>query len=94
MKMPITIDLKDSKVFRDVFMEGTLEGELKGKLKGKLEGVLKGVEGMLEIKYGHKGLELMDKVSNIDNVDELDEFMGLIKKSNSLATLRAYLKRR
>ncbi|KJU86030.1 hypothetical protein MBAV_001774 [Candidatus Magnetobacterium bavaricum] len=94
MKMPITIDIEDSEVFRDVFMEGELKGELKGRLKGKLEGVLKGVEGMLEIKYGPKGLELMEKVSNIDSIDTLDEFMGLIKKSKSITELRAYLKQR
>ncbi|KJU86031.1 hypothetical protein MBAV_001775 [Candidatus Magnetobacterium bavaricum] len=82
MKMPTGFDIEDREVFSDVFM------------KGKLEGELKGTEGMLEIRYGPKGLELMDTVRIIDKIDTLDKFMGLIKKSNSVAKLRAYLKRR
>ncbi|MBF0342721.1 MAG: hypothetical protein HQL06_00675 [Nitrospirae bacterium] len=48
--MPITIDIEDSKVFKDVFTKGKREG----------------IEGMLEIKYGTEGLRLMDMVRSID----------------------------
>ncbi|MBV6341714.1 hypothetical protein [Candidatus Magnetobacterium casense] len=83
MNMPITIDIEDSEIFRDVFMKGNLEGELKGELKG--------IEGMLDIKYGYEGLGLMDMVRTIGTIDKLDAFSKLIRKSTSIAELRAYL---
>ncbi len=74
LNMPITIDLDEYEIFKDVFvkgelkgrmegilegrMEGILEGRLEGRQEGRLEGELKGIEGMLEIKYGPEGLEL------------------------------------
>ncbi|MBF0537038.1 MAG: hypothetical protein HQL03_02165 [Nitrospirae bacterium] len=97
--MPITIDLDEYEVFKDVFTKGELkgrqEGELKGRqegeLKGRLEGELKGIRGMLEIKYGPEGLELMDMLMTIDKIDKLDEFSALIKRSTSVVELRLYL---
>ncbi|MBF0590821.1 MAG: Rpn family recombination-promoting nuclease/putative transposase [Nitrospirae bacterium] len=95
LNMPITIDLDEYEVFRDVFMKGEQkgrqEGRQEGELKGRLEGELKGIEGMLEIKYGPEGLELMDVVRTIDKIDKLDEFSALIKRSTSVAQLRLYL---
>ncbi|MBF0538741.1 MAG: hypothetical protein HQL03_10875 [Nitrospirae bacterium] len=96
LNMPITIDLDEYEVFKDVF----IKGELKGRQEGRLEGEMKGIEGMLEIKYGPEGLELMDMVRAIDKVNKsnslltvagLDEFITLIKKSTSVAELRLYL---
>ncbi|WP_156033070.1 hypothetical protein [Candidatus Magnetobacterium casense] len=81
--MPITIDLDEYEFFKDIFTKGELKGELKGKLEG--------IEGMLEIKYGPEGLELMDMLRGIDKVDKLDEFRALIKRSTSVAQLRLYL---
>ncbi|KJU85598.1 hypothetical protein MBAV_002208, partial [Candidatus Magnetobacterium bavaricum] len=89
--------------FKDIFtkgelkgrQEGILEGELKGRqegiLEGELKGKLEGIEGMLEIKYGPEGLELMDMLRGIDKVDKLDEFSALIRRSTSVAQLRLYL---
>ncbi|WP_040334900.1 hypothetical protein [Candidatus Magnetobacterium casense] len=83
LNMPITIDLDEYEFFKDIFT--------KGELKGRQEGELKGIEGMLEIKYGPEGLELMDMLRGIDKVDKLDEFRALIKRSTSVAQLRLYL---
>ncbi|WP_052566812.1 hypothetical protein [Candidatus Magnetobacterium casense] len=107
LNMPITIDLDEYEFFKDIFTKGELkgrqegelkgrqEGELKGRqegeLKGELKGKLEGIEGMLEIKYGPEGLELMDMLRGIDKVDRLDEFRALIKRSTSVAQLRLYL---
>ncbi|WP_040335062.1 hypothetical protein [Candidatus Magnetobacterium casense] len=87
LNMPITIDLDEYEFFKDIFTKG----ELKGRQEGKLEGKLEGIEGMLEIKYGPEGLELMDMLRGIDKVDRLDEFRALIKRSTSVAQLRLYL---
>ncbi|MBF0338528.1 MAG: hypothetical protein HQL05_11930 [Nitrospirae bacterium] len=87
LNMPITIDLDEYEVFKDVFVKG----ELKGRMEGRVEGELKGIEGMLEIKYGPEGLELMDMVRAIDDIDRLDKFRERIKQSNSVAQLRLYL---
>ncbi|MBF0344889.1 MAG: hypothetical protein HQL06_11740 [Nitrospirae bacterium] len=84
MNMPITIDIEDSKVFKDVFIKGKREGKLEGKLEGMLE-------GMLDLKYGSEGLELMKMVKNIDKTDILEEFKELIKRSTSVIELQAYL---
>ncbi|MES0335454.1 MAG: hypothetical protein SFH39_03720 [Candidatus Magnetobacterium sp. LHC-1] len=95
LNMPITIDLDEYEIFKDVFVKGELkgrmEGELKGKLEGKLEGRLEGIEDMLEIKYGPEGLELMDMVRGLDKIDRLNEFRDRIKQSGSVAQLRLYL---
>ncbi|MBF0338887.1 MAG: hypothetical protein HQL05_13785 [Nitrospirae bacterium] len=107
LNMPITIDLDEYEIFKDVFvkgelkgrmegilegrMEGILEGRLEGRQEGRLEGALKGIEGMLEIKYGPEGLELMEMVRGIDKIDRLDEFREHIKQSASVAQLRLYL---
>ncbi|MBF0539506.1 MAG: hypothetical protein HQL03_14770 [Nitrospirae bacterium] len=89
--MPITIDLDEYEVFKDVFTKGELKGRQEGRQEGRLEGELKGIEWMLEIKYGSEGLDLMDMVRPIDKVDKLDEFSELIKKSTSVVELRSYL---
>ncbi len=103
LNMPITIDLDEYEIFKDVFvkgelkgrMEGRMEGELKGRmegeLKGRMEGRMEGIEDMLEIKYGPEGLELMGMVRGIDKIDRLDEFRERIKQSVSVAQLRLYL---
>ncbi|KJU87269.1 hypothetical protein MBAV_000517 [Candidatus Magnetobacterium bavaricum] len=83
LNMPLTIDLDEYEFFKDIFTKGELKGELKGKLEG--------IEGMLEIKYGPEGLELMNMLRGIDKVDKLDEFSALIKRSTSVAQLRLYL---
>ncbi len=76
--MPITINIEDSEVFKEVL------------IKGKREGL---IEGMLEIKYGHEGLALMDMVRKIDKASKLDEFKELIKKPTSVLDLRLYLEK-
>ncbi len=99
LNMPITIDLDEYEFFKDIFTKGELKGRQEGKLEGRQEGILegelkgelKGIEGMLEIKYGPEGLELMDVLRGIDKVDKLDEFRALIKRSTSVAQLRLYL---
>ncbi|MBF0592564.1 MAG: Rpn family recombination-promoting nuclease/putative transposase [Nitrospirae bacterium] len=91
LNMPITIDLDEYEVFKDVFTKGELKGRQEGRQEGRLEGELKGIEWMLEIKYGSEGLDLMDMVRSIDKVDKLDEFSELIKKSTSVVELRSYL---
>ncbi|WP_040333856.1 hypothetical protein [Candidatus Magnetobacterium casense] len=95
MNMPITIDLDEYELFKDIFTKGELkgrqEGELKGRLDGELKGKLEGIEGMLEIKYGPEGLELMNMLRTIDKIDKLNEVSTLIKRSASVAELRLYL---
>ncbi|KJU86827.1 hypothetical protein MBAV_000976, partial [Candidatus Magnetobacterium bavaricum] len=91
LNMPLTIDLDEYEFFKDIFTKGELKGRQEGILEGKLKGKLEGIEGMLEIKYGPEGLELMNTLRGIDKVDKLDEFSALIKKSTSVAQLRLYL---
>jgi predicted transposase YdaD len=71
--------------------EGLLEGKQEGLLEGKREGLFEGIEGMLDIKYGLAGRELMDMVRIIPAVDKLEEFKNLIKKSGSIDELKGFL---
>jgi hypothetical protein len=89
-KMPITIDVKNSDIYQEGKEEGLLEGERKGLFEGKREGLLEGIEGMLELKYGSAGLELMNMVRAIPTVDKLEEFKNLIKKAGSVDELKGF----
>ncbi|KWT94629.1 hypothetical protein [Candidatus Magnetominusculus xianensis] len=86
-KMPITIDVKNS----DIYQEGLVEGKQEGKQEGLIEGERLGIiEGMLELKFGLAGLELMNMVRVIPTVDKLEEFKNLIKKADSVDGLRGF----
>jgi predicted transposase YdaD len=94
MKMPITIDLRESSIFKEGREEGLLEGERLGELRGERRGERLGVvEGMLELKYGSSGLELMDMVRIIDAAGKLEEFKGLIRSADSPDTLKEFLEK-
>ena len=85
--MPITIDVRESWLFK----EGMLEGKLEGMLEGERKGLLEGIELGLELKYGVAGLELMDMVRAIGTVDKLEEFKNLIRKTGLLEELKVFL---
>ncbi|MBF0342974.1 MAG: Rpn family recombination-promoting nuclease/putative transposase [Nitrospirae bacterium] len=80
--------LQDERGAREyAFEEGERKGKLEGLIEGKLEGLIEGIEGMLEIKYGDKGRELMGSVRNLGGIEKLEEFKELIKKSSSVDDL-------
>ncbi|MBF0565316.1 MAG: hypothetical protein HQK89_08740 [Nitrospirae bacterium] len=95
-KMPITMNVKKSWIFKEGRLEGKQEGKLEGiqegKQEGRLEGLIEGIELGLELKYGSEGLELMDMAGRIGTVDRLAEFKELIKKSCSVDELKVFLK--
>ncbi|MEO5360516.1 MAG: hypothetical protein H7843_08710 [Nitrospirota bacterium] len=74
-KMPITIDVKDSDIFKE----------------GKEEGIKEGIELGLELKYGQAGLDLMPAVRVVDSVDKLEEIKNLIRKAGSVDELKVFL---
>ncbi|MBF0464522.1 MAG: hypothetical protein HQK88_09260 [Nitrospirae bacterium] len=82
-KMPVTIDISTDELYLDGKEEGLLEGERIG--------LLEGIEGMLEIKFGLTGLELMNMVKALNTVDKLEEFKNLIKLAGSMDELKAFL---
>ncbi|MBF0458901.1 MAG: hypothetical protein HQK99_13520 [Nitrospirae bacterium] len=102
IKMPITIDVKDSQIYQQGLLEGQqkglfegqqrglLEGQQRGLLEGKRQGLLEGIELGLEIKYGSAGLELMGMVRTVDSVDKLEGFKNLIRKAASLDELKGF----
>ncbi|MBF0552988.1 MAG: Yae1 family protein, partial [Nitrospirae bacterium] len=86
-KMPITIDARETWLYK----EGLSDGELKGLSEGKLEGLFEGIELGLELKYGTAGLELMTRARAITTIDKLEEFKNLIKKAASVDELKGFL---
>ena len=105
--MPITIDFADSDIYKEGVEKGLFEGERKGLfegerkglfegkreglLEGERKGLFKGIEGMLELKYGLTGLELMNMVRVLNTIDKLEEFKNFIKKAGSVDELREFL---
>ncbi|MEO5358671.1 MAG: hypothetical protein H7844_15430 [Nitrospirae bacterium YQR-1] len=96
-KMPITIDLADSDIYKEGVEKGLFAGEQKGKREGlsegKMAGLIEGIELGLELKYGYAGLELMNMVKAINTIDKLEEFKNLIKKAGSVDELQGFLEK-
>ncbi|QWR76558.1 hypothetical protein [Candidatus Magnetomonas plexicatena] len=82
-KMPVTVDMST-----DIFY---LEGMEKGLIEGERKGLFEGIEGMLELKFGLAGLELMNMVRTMNSIDKLEEFKNLIKKAVSTDELKEFL---
>ncbi|MBF0539273.1 MAG: hypothetical protein HQL03_13575, partial [Nitrospirae bacterium] len=59
-----------------------------GLIEGKRDGLLEGIEAILDIKYGSKGLELMDIIRNIDTVEKLSQLKVIIKRSATVDEVR------
>ncbi len=93
--MPITIDVRESALFKEGLLEGKQEGLLEGKQEGLLEGQRKGlleaIELGLELKFSIAGLELMNMVRAINTIDTLGEFKNLIRKAGSVDELKEFL---
>ncbi|MEO5356220.1 MAG: hypothetical protein H7844_02855 [Nitrospirae bacterium YQR-1] len=96
-KMPVTIDITKDELYLDGVEVGLLEGKrdglLEGERKGKRDGLLEGIEGMLELKFGYAGLELMNTVKAINTIDKLEDFKNLIKKAGSVDELQVFLEK-
>ncbi|MES0336860.1 MAG: hypothetical protein SFH39_10990 [Candidatus Magnetobacterium sp. LHC-1] len=84
--MPVTIDLsKDA-----LYLEGKHEGLFEGERKGKYDGLIEGIEGMLDIKYGDVGLEILPSVKKM-NIEKMEMFKGMIKRSKTIDELKGFL---
>ncbi|MBF0554027.1 MAG: hypothetical protein HQK96_05640 [Nitrospirae bacterium] len=98
-EMALVYDLERDIRFKQGRERGMLEGVEKGikkgiergLLEGNRKGLLEGIEGMLELKYGSAGLELMDMLRVVDSIDKLVEFKNLIKKADSPDELKEFL---
>ncbi|MBF0466330.1 MAG: hypothetical protein HQK94_14755 [Nitrospirae bacterium] len=94
-KMPVTIDITKDELYLDGVEKGLLEGEqkglLEGELRGKRDGLLEGIEGMLELKFGLAGIELMNMVRVLNTIDKLEEFKNFIKKAGSVDEMKLFL---
>ncbi|MEO5358605.1 MAG: hypothetical protein H7844_15090 [Nitrospirae bacterium YQR-1] len=95
--MALVYNLERDVRFKQGRQRGLFEGERKGLLdgerKGKRDGLLEGIEGMLELKFGYAGLELMNMVRVINTIDKLEEFKNLIKKAGSVDELQGFLEK-
>lgn len=58
-----------------------------GELKGRRRGLLEGIQLGLDIKYGNRGLAMMDKISTIDDVNKLELVKELIRTSVTVEDL-------
>ncbi|KJR40763.1 Transposase (putative), YhgA-like protein [Candidatus Magnetoovum chiemensis] len=100
--MPVTMDLQESGIYKDGLIEGEkkgliygkreglIEGKREGLIYGKREGLIEGIEGMLEIKYNIAGIELMNKVKELETIEQLERFKEMIKKSKQLDELKRF----
>ncbi|MEO5355793.1 MAG: hypothetical protein H7844_00660 [Nitrospirae bacterium YQR-1] len=89
--MALVYNLERDVRFKQGRQRGLFEGERKGLLEGKREGLLEGIEGMLELKYGYAGLELINSVKAISTIEKLEDFKNFIKKAGSVDELKEFL---
>ncbi len=73
-------------------IEGRIEGKIEGLAEGERKGLIRGIEGMLEVKYGDKGIELMDSVRALESIEKIEAFNQLLRKAVSVDGLWEYLK--
>ncbi|KJU81733.1 hypothetical protein MBAV_006075 [Candidatus Magnetobacterium bavaricum] len=81
--MPVTIDLSKDALY--------LEGTRKGLVEGERKGLAEGIGGMLDIKYGAAGLEIMPSVKTMASIEKMEAFKGLIKRSKTVDELKEFL---
>ena len=72
--------------------EGTESAKEEGINEGRREGFLEMIELELREKFGGTGAKLLAKVSALDDVAALRKFARFLKKAESLAEVRDYLK--
>ncbi|MBF0336888.1 MAG: hypothetical protein HQL05_03570 [Nitrospirae bacterium] len=71
--------------------KGVVEGKRKGLVEGRQKGLVEGIEGMLDIKYGAVGLEIMPSVKKITSIEKMEAFKRLIKNSRTVDELKEFL---
>jgi hypothetical protein len=75
--------------------EGEAEGMRKGREEGENEGVrkglLEGIEGMLDLRFGAAGLELLPALRRVADLAVLRSFQQAIRRGESLDELRRLL---
>ncbi len=52
--------------------------------EGEIQGEIRGIEGMLDIKFGQDGLNLIDKINTIADLEKLEEIKKAIKKADRI----------
>ncbi len=89
--MPVTIDLSKDALYLEGTRKGVVEGKRKGLVEGRQKGLVEGIEGMLDIKYGAVGLEIMPSVKKITSIEKMEAFKRLIKNSRTVDELKEFL---
>ena len=69
------------------------EGIQQGLESSVRQGLLEGIEGMLEVKFGITGLQLMDRIKESKNIKQLEESKNYIKIAKTLEELETFLKK-
>lgn len=74
------------------YAKGKKEGEEKGMDEGRRDAFLELIELDLRMKFGAAGVKLLPKVGALEDVAALRKFARFLKKAESLAEVREYLK--
>ena len=61
--------------------QGIKEGEIKGEIKGKIEGKIEAIESVLEIRFGARGLHLMERIRTLADLEVLDRILTAGKRA-------------
>jgi predicted transposase YdaD len=77
--------LLESPWYRQILQEG--------QKIGREEGLVDGIEGMLELKFGAEGLQLMPEIRELNNIDVLRAIVAAIKSVDSIEELRRVYQR-
>jgi len=71
--------------------EGIQKGLSQGLSQGLLNGLTEGIEGILDIKFGTSGEEVISKIKEIRDINKLEELKKQIKYAKSIDDLKPYL---
>jgi predicted transposase YdaD len=71
--------------------EGRAEGAIEGERKGRIEGLKEAIEIGLELKYGVKGLKLLERIRKIVVIEKLEAIKEAVKIAKNMEEIEKLL---
>ncbi|MBW7942956.1 MAG: Rpn family recombination-promoting nuclease/putative transposase, partial [Candidatus Kuenenia stuttgartiensis] len=72
-------------------VEGRAEGAIEGERKGRIEGLKEAIEIGLELKYGVKGLKLLERIRKIVVIEKLEAIKEAVKIAKNMEEIEKLL---
>ncbi|MBF0607307.1 MAG: hypothetical protein SFH39_05935 [Candidatus Magnetobacterium sp. LHC-1] len=73
------------------FMQGRAEGHEEGQIKGQIKGMQSSIEILLKIKFGTKGLSLLDKVRQCEDESRLSAITEALIRADDFSAIEGLI---